>query len=841
MGGDCGLGALILLSAALAAGCAGLPDRPAGRAHAVSIHEAAGQGDLEAVKGFLRRGVPVDLPDGLTYSSKTALHYAAEGGHLSVIELLLAKGADIWRRDALPAIPIEYALRSSTGPAAARLFAAATRRDPDALGTVFQAAVIWGLPELVRSGLAAGADIHRRDFRGLPPINAAFSVLPESANRARLILERRLGLSLGEWPLAGVRTEIVSVLLANGADPNSTGRSWSAAKQAVSNGGLEELKLLVKHGARLTPELLDWAASSARPAMLEYLLSEGLAADATGTFALHVAAGGSDFESVRVLLAAGADPARLDAGGTRPLDKARSRLGYSRGTPADLNLFARMSLVLPDVSGVTDGDLMKAVLERFGAPPLSPVQRDAVGKVLRSVHSRFRGPLRDSLRQDRDAKAKARFEAALQGDKELNWAFYYGPAKELSEALGDRGSALPLKPLAPDISAFAPRSASVLRVPEILFKAAYVSPLRFYPAFEVFSDTRSQAWGEGKTLGAVWRHDLPFESKLRGLAVGADRRGHFIESPDRGGGAWLRGLSALGVVVSSASVGLDARELGAARLAGDAACAYLDIERLLVSKGASVSSAAVGGRVDGFVFSDFGDGGTLVAHERDAGGRLLALNGDGKALWSYPDGEAGPPRAFAAGRLPGRKADSLLVLVNRDRRNEAVLLDAEGRVEGRHLFDGWHRIFRLADLDGSGARAVTVQSFGGGKRDRLQVWDVAASTWTLRAEAELGWADVESIAFPDFDGDGTREIVLGAKNGWLLVFSRAAELLSEFKFVSGVSRLAAGDLNGDRADELLVGLDTFPPQIFGVAVGPDPGPKLKVKRRAASGPRPAPR
>ncbi|TPW20055.1 MAG: hypothetical protein FD126_2066, partial [Elusimicrobia bacterium] len=163
--------------------------------------------------------------------------------------------------------------------------------------------------------------------------------------------------------------------------------------------------------------------------------------------------------------------------------------------------------------------------------------------------------------------------------------------------------------------------------------------------------------------------------------------------------------------------------------------------------------------------------------------------------------------------------------------SEAVLLDAAGRVEGVHRFEGWYRILRLADLGGAGAQAVTVQSFGGGRRDRLQVWDVAPTTWTLRAEVELGWADVESVAFPDLDGDGKREIALGAKNGWLLVFSRTGELLSEFKFVSDVSRLAAGDLNADRADELLVGVETIPPQVFAVAVGPDPGPRLKVKRR----------
>lgn len=815
----------------MSAGCAGTRPVPAaGRTSPASIHEAAQRGDRAAVKGFLRRGVPVDAPDLVTYSSKTALHYAAEGGHLPVVELLLAEGADVWRRDFFSAVPVEYALRSSTGPTAQRLFQAATRKDPDALGTVFQAAVIWGLPELVRKGLAEGADVHRRDFRGLAPINLAFSVLPESANRARLILERRLGLELGDWPLWEVRTEVVSTLLERGADPNSPARTSSAAGQAVSNGDLEGLKLLVKHGLRLTPGLLESAAITAQPTLLKYLLDAGLSADATDAWALHWAAGSSSFESVRVLLAAGADPARADAGGRTPLDKARERLEYSGGNAVDLKLFARMSSVLPDTSAVPDAALMKDVLERFGAPPPSPAQRDAVGKVLRSVPARFRGPLRDFLRQDRDPKAKARFAAAFKGEPHLSWKFFNGPVEALGKALGERGSVLPPKPPSPDLAALSPRLASILRVPELSLNAAYISPLTFYPAFAVFNDVRPGLWGEGKTLGALWRHDLPFESKLRGLTVGADGVGLFLEAPDRFGAANLGALSSSGTVVSSVTVGWGAQDLAAGRLAGKAAWAHLDGGRLAVSWGGGASTAAAGA-VDGFVFADFGDGGTLVAHERGARGRLRALDGDGKTRWSYPDGASGSPRAFAAGRLAGKKADSVLVLGTRKFKNEAVLLDARGRVEGRHSFDGWYRILRLADLDGSGAKAVTVQSFGGGRRDKLQVWDVAPSTWTLRAEAELGWADVESAVFPDLDGDGNREVVLGAKNGWLLVFSRSLELLSEYQFVSGVSRLAAGDMNGDRADEVLVGLDAIPPQIFAAAVGPDPGPKLRVKGR----------
>ncbi|TPW19107.1 MAG: hypothetical protein FD126_3015, partial [Elusimicrobia bacterium] len=125
--------------------------------------------------------------------------------------------------------------------------------------------------------------------------------------------------------------------------------------------------------------------------------------------------------------------------------------------------------------------------------------------------------------------------------------------------------ALPLKPLAPAPSAFEPRFAGLLKVPELMVKAAYISPLPFMAAFEVFNDTRAGLWGEGKTLGAIWRHDLPFESKLRGLAVGVDGRGYFLDDPAQWGAAWLGELSATGVVVSSVPVGWGTQDLAAGR------------------------------------------------------------------------------------------------------------------------------------------------------------------------------------------------------------------------------------------------------------------------------------
>ncbi|RJL35858.1 ankyrin repeat domain-containing protein [Bailinhaonella thermotolerans] len=59
---------------------------------------ACQHGRIEVVRWFLDRGVH---PDVAPYLGRTGLHWAIPGGHLQVIRLLLAHGADPARRDAL--------------------------------------------------------------------------------------------------------------------------------------------------------------------------------------------------------------------------------------------------------------------------------------------------------------------------------------------------------------------------------------------------------------------------------------------------------------------------------------------------------------------------------------------------------------------------------------------------------------------------------------------------------------------------------------------------------------------------------------------------------------------
>ena len=77
---------LTTIAAVVLVGCG--PPKPPD----ISIHYAAGEGNIEAVKQHLAAGADVNAKDSVRW---TPLHHAAFEGYKEVAELLIAKGADV--------------------------------------------------------------------------------------------------------------------------------------------------------------------------------------------------------------------------------------------------------------------------------------------------------------------------------------------------------------------------------------------------------------------------------------------------------------------------------------------------------------------------------------------------------------------------------------------------------------------------------------------------------------------------------------------------------------------------------------------------------------------------
>lgn len=68
------------------------------------MHEAAKNGNVDAVRAQLRRGAKIERRDA---EGKTPLHWAAQNGHIEVVKLLIEAGADINNKSIVGRTPLD--------------------------------------------------------------------------------------------------------------------------------------------------------------------------------------------------------------------------------------------------------------------------------------------------------------------------------------------------------------------------------------------------------------------------------------------------------------------------------------------------------------------------------------------------------------------------------------------------------------------------------------------------------------------------------------------------------------------------------------------------------------
>lgn len=304
-----------------------------------ALIEAAGSGDLNAVRAAIDSGIPVDAKDSL---GVTALMEASYGGRLRMVNFLLEKGADANAKDEAGTSPLLEALGKDHADVALSLINAGA--DPNVRNgedhTILYQAVELGQLDLIRAAIEKGAEVNPMTA-GKPDENSRFNPLLLAVKKNDLAAARAL-VAAGADPnrprfspafitVSGAamrkNKKMLRLLLDAGAEPNLYVLAYAAEAD------LKLLRRLLKDPASRSRDALGLALDTAikhknRKAMDELINSgadiNGTAREAFFSYKppLVTAVEVGDARIVRLLIRAGANADKKSPGGPLPITSA---------------------------------------------------------------------------------------------------------------------------------------------------------------------------------------------------------------------------------------------------------------------------------------------------------------------------------------------------------------------------------------------------------------------------------------------------------------------------------------------------------------------------------------
>ncbi len=325
---------------------------------ATALLWAAQWDDVETADLLLAAGAKVGLVNDFGVS---AMHMAAANGSEAMVSRLLKAGAD--PNTTLPtgeSALMSAALTGRPGVVKALLAAGANVNAHEA--TKGQTPLMWAIAEghreIARLLVEHGADVNARSTAGYTPL--AFAARLDDRETISLLLERKADLNAeavdGTTVLhvAALRghVDLVRTLLERGADPNAAKAGYTVLHWVVGNwdnatsisfgrdgnelqrmGGIprdrkrELMRLLLEHGADVNaavtkaPPLGRTGATGTAGT----IIGGGALTGATPFFVASLAA---DADTMKFLLANGADPLRAAKDGTTPVMAAAGVTGF---------------------------------------------------------------------------------------------------------------------------------------------------------------------------------------------------------------------------------------------------------------------------------------------------------------------------------------------------------------------------------------------------------------------------------------------------------------------------------------------------------------------------------
>jgi cytohesin len=301
-------------------------------AFAGPIHDAAENGDLAGVQAELDKGANVNR----RYGGMTPLHFAADGGHKEIAELLITKGVDVNAKNEWGGTPLHYAAYWGSKEIAELLLAEGA--DVNAKGkdgwTPLHKAAYYGHKEIVGLLLTKGADVNAKGEGGLNQGKTPLDWAIDFKHTEIAALLRKHGGNTGEELEAAKKSipvaarygniEAIKQHLAAGTDVNAKDKYGRTPLDVANN--KETADLLRKHGGNTGVELaLFYAAEKGDLAGVQTQLDAGAdvnVKDAAGGTPLYSAAYDGHKEVVKLLIANGADVNVKNKFDDTPLDWA---------------------------------------------------------------------------------------------------------------------------------------------------------------------------------------------------------------------------------------------------------------------------------------------------------------------------------------------------------------------------------------------------------------------------------------------------------------------------------------------------------------------------------------
>jgi len=145
------------------------PKPPTAKAPTSQIHDAARDGNIEAIKQHLAAGTDVNAMDDWSW---TPLRWATFGGHKEIVELLIAKGADVNAKDVFMGMtPLHYALNKEI--AELLIAKGADVNAKGKRGTPLHYTATFGSSKVVKLLIDKGADVNAKTDAGRTPLDRA--------------------------------------------------------------------------------------------------------------------------------------------------------------------------------------------------------------------------------------------------------------------------------------------------------------------------------------------------------------------------------------------------------------------------------------------------------------------------------------------------------------------------------------------------------------------------------------------------------------------------------------------------------------------------------------------